>query len=102
MQIEDDDSTTMEHQLSIDILDVLISPLRTDYIFERWTPKEIAIFEGAFCRYGPELSFIQHLIRTKTINEVNAFYDLWKKTSHYKAWKNHQSVGHKNSFNSWL
>ena len=81
---------------------MLISPLRADHAFETWSPKEIAIFESAFCRYGPEFSFISYLIKTKTINEVNSFYELWKKTSHFKAWKFFYDATYKSNYNSWL
>jgi len=83
-------------------LDMLISPLRTDSIIDRWTPKEVAIFEAGICKYGRQFHMIQRLIRTKTEREVIDFYYHWKKTSHYKMWKdNKKQVENENSY-SWL
>ena len=89
-------------KMSVEILDVLISPLRSDHEFEKWSPKEVAIFESAICRYGPEFSFIQHLIQTKTINEVNNFYHEWTRTSHFKIWHLSKNSVSQQNFNNWL
>lgn len=34
-------------------------------LIEKWSPKEIAIFESALCKYGKEFSFIQFLVRLR-------------------------------------
>jgi len=86
----------------IDIMDSLVSPLKVDYVFEKWSPKEVAIFEAGICKYGKEFSFIQFLIKTKTINETIQFYFAWKNTSHYRIWKYHKNIENKANYNSWL
>jgi len=86
----------------VECIDQLVSPLKVDYIFEKWTPKEIAIFEAGLCKYGKEFSYIQFLIQTKTINQVIEFYFIWKTTNHYKIWKYHKNIENKSNHNSWL
>jgi hypothetical protein len=39
-------------------LDLLISPLTVISVFERWAPREIAIFELAIVRFGKQFEFI--------------------------------------------
>jgi len=85
-----------------DILDALISPLKVDNVLEKWSPKEIAIFEAGLCKYGKEFSFIQFLINTKTLNEVIQFYFAWKTTTHYRTWKHYKNLDNKTNYNSWL
>ena len=61
----------------VECIDQLVSPLKVDYIFgnpsllkksflnkliEKWTPKEIAIFEAGLCKYGKEFSYLQFLV----------------------------------------
>ena len=76
-----------------DPLEFLLSPLRADYVYgetytEKWSPKEIAVFECGLCRFGKEFGTIEKLLRlSKTRAEITQFYHMWKQTSHYKAWK---------------
>jgi len=93
------DSTALA---KIDIMDSLVSPLKADYVFEKWSPKEIAIFEAGLCKYGKEFSFIQFLVKTKNVNEIIQFYFAWKNTSHYKMWKHYKNIENKMNYNSWL
>jgi hypothetical protein len=39
-------------------LDLLISPLGITSVFERWAPREIAIFELGILRFGKQFEFI--------------------------------------------
>jgi len=48
---------------------------------------EIAIFEGSMLHYGKEFREISSQIGTKSTREVIDFYYIWKKTDHYKKWK---------------
>jgi hypothetical protein len=48
---------------------------------------EIAIFEGSMLHFGKQFRDISRQIGTKTIREVIDFYYIWKKTDHYKKWK---------------
>jgi len=83
----------MRSQPISDTLTLLISPLRAEFDFgefylESWSPKEIAVFESSFCKFGKNFEVVERLLRfSKTKVEVTRFYYLWKKTSHYKAWK---------------
>ena len=65
----------------------LTSNLRPSNAMERWAPLEIAQFEAALRLWGKKFSRISDLIPSKTTREVIEFYYTWKKTSHYKEWK---------------
>ncbi|CAB9501288.1 induction early response protein 1 [Seminavis robusta] len=97
-----DDKTTVEHQSNgesvaaqprkyplelISSLGFLKSPLRRPTVIEKWSPYEISLFEAGMGHYGKEFHEIQKLIQTKSTKECIDFYYIWKKTSHYKAWK---------------
>jgi hypothetical protein len=77
----------------LDTLGILVSPLRADLPFgkvylEKWTPKEIAVFECGLCKYGKKFKLIQKLLHnSKNHLEITEFYYLWKTSSHYTAWK---------------
>ncbi|KAL4505904.1 hypothetical protein ABPG72_013665 [Tetrahymena utriculariae] len=86
-----------KEEIQLSILDQLINPLKTDYPFELWSPKEIAIFECAMCKFGKQFGFISALIGTKTHRDVFEFYLMWKGTSHYKIWKMHKNIGNRNN-----
>ncbi|CAK63852.1 unnamed protein product (macronuclear) [Paramecium tetraurelia] len=88
--------------LQQDVLDILISPLRNDFAFETWTPKEIAIFECGLCRYGKQYEFLSHLIKTKNAQDIIQFYYFWKFTSHYKLWKINKAYYHRSNLNNYV
>ena len=70
------------------LLSTLVSPIRHQYNFESWTPKELAVFEAGLCTFGKQFDKISSLLNcTKTISEITALYYDWKHTSHYKYWK---------------
>mmetsp|Transcript_52650 Transcript_52650/g.58871 ORF Transcript_52650/g.58871 Transcript_52650/m.58871 type:complete len:310 (+) Transcript_52650:155-1084(+) len=71
----------------VSMIGFLKSPLRRPSILERWSPYEIAIFEGSMLHYGKEFREISSQIGTKSTREVIDFYYIWKKTDHYKKWK---------------
>ena len=71
----------------ISMLGFLKSPLRRPTIMEKWSPYEIAIFEGSMLHYGKEFRVISRQIGTKTTRDGIDFYYIWKKTDHYKKWK---------------
>ena len=73
----------------ISMLGFIKNPLRRPTIIEKWSPYEIAIFEGSMLHYGKEFRNISRQIGTKTTREVIDFYYIWKKTAHYKKWKDH-------------
>jgi hypothetical protein len=72
-------------------LDILINPVTPTFVFERWNPKEIAIFEEAILRFGKQFEFIAELIRTKNAKDVYEFYLEWRTTSHYKSYRSYSS-----------
>lgn len=69
------------------MLDYLVSPLKTDYEFELWTVKEIAIFEASLCLFGKQFDLIEAHVGTKSLEQIIRFYNLWKLSTHYKIWK---------------
>lgn len=71
----------------ISSLGFLKSPLRRPTIIEKWSPYEISLFEAGMGHYGKNFHQIHKLIQTKSTKEVVDFYYIWKKTSHYKVWK---------------
>ena len=71
----------------ITTLGYLISPIRKITVIEKWSPIEIAVFEGSITLYGKNFNQIQKYVKTKTVEEIIEFYYDWKKTSHYKQWK---------------
>lgn len=87
---------------NIDTLDYLVSPLKSDYNYEKWSPKETAIFECGICKFGKEFDFIQKMVRTKSLKEVISFYHEWKMSSHYKIWRHHKKTLTRLNYNSWL
>jgi len=71
----------------ISVLGFMKSPLRRPTVIERWSPYEIAMFEGAMIHHGKEFHLVSREIGTKSTKEVIDFYYTWKKTAHYKKWK---------------
>ena len=71
----------------VSTLGYLRSPIRRGTIIEKWSPYEIALFEAALLHHGKEFHLVSEIVETKTTKEVIDFYYIWKKTSHYKKWK---------------
>jgi hypothetical protein len=71
----------------ISVLGYLKSPLRRPTVMERWSPYEIALFEAALLHHGKEFQTVGKEIGSKSTKEVIDFYYVWKKTGHYKKWK---------------
>ena len=65
----------------------LLGSFRKPTIIERWSPYEICLFEACLGRLGKEFYEIHKIIKTKSCKEVIDFYYIWKKTSHYRQWK---------------
>ncbi|KAL3772610.1 hypothetical protein ACHAWU_002516 [Discostella pseudostelligera] len=69
-------------------LGYLSSPLRRPSVIEKWSPYEIALFEGALAYHGKLFHLIsKHFVTTKSTKEIIEFYYIWKKTSHGRRWK---------------
>ena len=68
-------------------LGMLTSPARRERPLDEWNPRELAAFEASICAVGKNFSAIQKQVRTKSTKEIVEFFYLWKKTSHYDAWK---------------
>lgn len=82
------DAANREYPLEhISVLAFLQSPLRRPSIIEKWSPYEVAVFEGAMLHHGKEFHLVSREIKTKSTKEVIDFYYIWKKTAHYKKWK---------------
>lgn len=80
--------------VKLDILERLISPIRREHEFgkknlirENWTLKEMAVFECAICRFGKRFDILSKMVGSKSALDCTAFYREWKKSSHYKIWK---------------
>eukprot|EP00347_Sterkiella_histriomuscorum_P020303 403338323 len=82
--------TKDENRFKFTTFEELINPLRSDHPFELWAPKEVALFEACICRYGKNFDKFIPFIKSKSEKEVIDFYFAWKKTEHYKTWKNKQ------------
>lgn len=77
-------SYPLEH---ISAFGYLKSPLRRPTVIEKWSPYEISLFEAGMGHCGKDFFQIHKMIQTKSTKEVIDFYYVWKKTSHYKVWK---------------
>lgn len=71
----------------VSALQYIKSPMRRPTVVERWSPLEIATFEASIAEHGKEFHVLQKDIKTKTTKEVVEFYYIWKKTAHYRRWK---------------
>ena len=71
------------------ILGYLKSPIRRPSVIEDWSPREIALFEAGLFHHGKEFNLVSKIVETKSTKQVIDFYYVWKKTSHYKQWKDH-------------
>jgi len=81
-------ATTNNYPLELmSSLGYLKSSLRRPTIIEIWSPYEIGLFEAGIGHYGKDFYQIHKVIQTKSTKEVIDFYYIWKKTSHYKTWK---------------
>jgi len=72
---------------AVSVLQYLKSPMRRPTIIESWSPLEIALFEASIAEYGKDFHKIQKEVRTKSTKEIIDFYYIWKKTEHYRRWK---------------
>lgn len=68
-------------------LGMLLSPFKKTYVFEKWTLKEIAIFESFICYFGKDFKKMHLFIPSKIYEEIIEFFNFWKLSSHYKIWK---------------
>lgn len=76
-------------------LDMLMSPLRKPSPLDTWSPKEIACFELGICELGKDFAAIARRMpqgpsgqaRKTTAHLVDFYYNAWKHSSHYYAWK---------------
>jgi len=69
------------------LLGAMMSPVRRPLVFENWSPREIAVFEGAMALHGKCFHTVQRFVKTKTTKEIIEFYYVWKMSSHYAEWK---------------
>lgn len=77
---------------SITSLEFLVSKIRKPFILDLWTPLEIAKFEGAICCYGKQFHEVSQVVGTKNYKEcIDFYYQLWKMTNRYRAWKDHRT-----------
>lgn len=66
-------------------------------VFEKWAPREVAIFEEAILKFGKQFEFIGELIGTKNAKDVYEFYLEWKSTSHYKSYRSFVSSSNRSN-----
>ena len=65
------------------------------FVFEKWSPKEIAIFEEGILRFGKQFEFISELIGTKNSKDVYEFYLEWRSTSHFKSFRTYMATNNR-------
>lgn len=75
---------TMER---LTLLGYMESPLRRPSVWERWSPYEVAVFEGFLGLWGKRFCTLAKRLPHKSTKDVVAFYYVWKKTQHYQRWK---------------
>jgi hypothetical protein len=51
-------------------LGILQNPLRRPTVIERWSPLEVATFEGSLSMHGKHFQSVSQDVRTKTTKEV--------------------------------
>ena len=71
----------------VNTLGYLTSALRRPTVLEKWSPYEVAVFEGCLTLFGKDFWQAAKVLKTKSTMEVIEFYYSWKKTDHYKQWK---------------
>jgi hypothetical protein len=71
-------------------LDLLINPLRQKFIFETWSPYDIALFECCVCKFGKNFDIYTKVIKGKTKDDIVNFYYYWKQSKYYTVWKNNR------------
>jgi hypothetical protein len=71
-------------------LDLLINPLRQKFVFETWSPYDIALFECCVCKFGKSFDLYTRIIKSKSKEEIVNFYYYWKQSKYYKIWKNNR------------
>lgn len=59
---ETDDSSKTINNFKFSSLDLLLNPLRQKFVFESWSPLEIALFECAICKYGKNFDQIDRVV----------------------------------------
>ncbi|CAM9110293.1 unnamed protein product, partial [Ectocarpus sp. 6 AP-2014] len=68
-------------------LGMIKAGMRRPTVIERWSPYDVALFEGAISIHGKVFHKVAEEIEGKTVADVVEFYYMWKKTNHYKQWK---------------
>ena len=69
-------------------LGATLLPIRRVTPWEKWSAREIAIFESGLCQYGKQFDIIAKLLGAKGTQDVVEFYYYWKKASpHHAVWK---------------
>ena len=68
-------------------LGYLQSSMRRPSVIETWSPYEISLFEASLLQHGKNFLMASKIIGSKSTKETIDFYYIWKKTSHYKKWK---------------
>ena len=86
---------TVSHLYKKRDLDILINPVTPTFVFEKWSPKEIAIFEEGILRFGKQFEFISELIGTKNSKDVYEFYLEWRSTSHFKSFRSFMTANNR-------
>ena len=83
--LENSNSSKSKERLTITALDMLACPFRRKQVIDNWTCRDVALFELGICQYDgyhPKKHF-QLFKETKSIEELDAFYELYSKTDNY-------------------
>ncbi|CAM9717494.1 unnamed protein product, partial [Ascophyllum nodosum] len=68
-------------------LGIMRAEIRRPTVIEKWSPYQVALFEGAISIHGKVFHDVAREVEGKTVADVIEFYYIWKKTDHYKQWK---------------
>ena len=58
-----DDFTKSVNNFRFSSLDLLMSPLRQKFVFESWSPYEVALFECCICKYNKNFDIFYRIVR---------------------------------------
>lgn len=93
---------TVNHLYKKRDLDILVNPVTPSFVFEKWAPREVAVFEEAILKFGKQFEFIAELIGSKNAKEVYEFYLEWKSTSHYKSYRSFVSASSRTNMEDYV
>jgi hypothetical protein len=68
-------------------LGALLLPVSHVPCTEKWSARDVAVFESGISIYGKRFDLLAQLFEGKSPSDVVEFYYSWKKTPHHAMWK---------------